>query len=276
MQATWISLKSLFSTTEGFYGGGEHAPSHPLFALPTHGANVYPAEEQVPGMKAAILAYTEEVTELGKLLCDAINVALGLPTGWMRENILCGEGPVQLFRSFHYVGKQASEGEYGIGEHTDFGLLTILSPHGPGLQVLSPTNEWIDVPLIEDSFVVNVGDILDRMTDGLYCSRPHRVLPPPAGTDRLSIPFFFDPSWTASIRPFPLPESKLKKAEEHRRDSEERWAKTTFTGLDGIWGQYLAVKVCFSIVAELFCEFADWNKILGEEGVPGDRYLGIA
>jgi isopenicillin N synthase-like dioxygenase len=239
---------------EGFYGGGEHSPNHPHFSLPTHGANVFPSESQVPGMKDTTLKYIDDVTELGKTLCDAISVALGLPASYFRENLLCDEGPVQLFRAFHYIGKEEqirtihSNKLFGIGEHTDFGLLTILHTQGTGLQVLAPnsTNQWVDVPVIPDSFVVNVGDILDRLSSGIYRSRPHRVVLPPPGSDRLSIPFFFDPAWTAKITALPISEEKqnvMGMGPKEKMEAAKRWENTTFTKLDGIWAQYLAEKV---------------------------------
>ena len=85
-----------------------------------------------------------------------------------------------------------------MGEHTDYGLLTILRQDAnAGLEVRSRTG-WIDAPPIEGSFVVNLGDMLERMTGGRYVSTPHRVRN--AGSaGRLSFPFFFDPSWDAVI-----------------------------------------------------------------------------
>ncbi|KAI5480655.1 2OG-Fe(II) oxygenase [Pseudohyphozyma bogoriensis] len=243
MPAGGEGTKTQVDHKEGFYGGGEHPASHTLINLPTHGSNVFPTETQVPGMKAVTSAYIDQVTELVKTLCDAIGEALGLEDGWMRNNVLGGEGPVQLFRAFHYRGTEDNQDGFGIGEHTDFGLLTILSPHGPGLQIRHPdTEEWVHVPLVENSFVVNVGDILDRLTHGRYRSRPHRVLPPLPGQSRISIHFFFDPSWSTEIKAFPIAQ-RLIPDEEQKKEVEERWSKTTFTRLDGIWGQYLAVKV---------------------------------
>lgn len=81
------------------------------------------------------------------------------------------------------------------------------------------------------------------MTGGRYISAKHRAVCPEAGVARLSVPFFFDPGWNAKIKEFPLghldPLSDEKSGQAH-----ERWEKnTTFTGLTGIWAQYLAKKV---------------------------------
>ncbi|KAL8290015.1 hypothetical protein RQP46_002954 [Phenoliferia psychrophenolica] len=227
---------------EGFYGGPEHE-GHTLQACPTYGKNQFP-DKAVPEMRRAVLEYTTEVTKLGCLLCDAMSVALGLDDQeYIRNNLLDKPDPVQLFRAFHYLGKDSKDSkddDFGIGEHSDFGLLTILSAQGPGLEFLSPSGHWTAVPHIPGSFVINVGDILDRLTSGIYVSARHRVVLPVAPTTRLSIPFFFDAAWNAKMEPFPLPSPPSDKV---TAAANERWKQTTFRKLEGVWGQYLGVKV---------------------------------
>ncbi|KAG5301906.1 2OG-Fe(II) oxygenase [Histoplasma ohiense] len=223
---------------EGFYGGPELNPDdeHPLAGMPTYGKNQFP-DRDIPEMRKLVLEYIERATELGLTISDAISVGLGLEKEEVRRRILEPE-PIQLFRAFKYSKRQGIE-TCGIGEHSDFGFLTILSQTAAGLQVVSPSGEWVDVPVIPDSFVVNVGDILDRLTSGLYVSPLHRVLPPSPMSDRLSIPFFFDPAWTAEIRPFPLATTGSPDSATLKRWQE----RSTFNSLQGIWGQYLGVKV---------------------------------
>lgn len=139
---------------EGFYGGPElrSTDEHPLKGLPTYGENQFP-DDDVPEMRKFVLEYIDKVTELGLTISDAMSVGLGLEKGEVRRRFLEPE-PVQLFRAFKYSAREGVHSN-GIGEHSDFGFLTILSQNAAGLQVLSPSEEWVDVPVIADSFVVN-------------------------------------------------------------------------------------------------------------------------
>ena len=94
---------------------------------------------------------------------------------------------------------------------------------------------WVAAPPVEGSFVCNIGDMLDRMTGGLYRSTPHRVRNP-AKRGRLSFPFFFDPSWDAEIQPIPG-------CAPSRDDADERWDRASVHAFRGAYGDYLLAKV---------------------------------
>ena len=122
-----------------------------------------------------------------------------------------------------------------MGEHTDYGILTILLQDTVGgLQVKSPAG-WIAAPPLPGSFVCNIGDMLDRMTGGVYRSTPHRVLNK-STSGRLSYPFFFDPSFDSEVRPI---DSKLIVAE----DKLQRWDGASVHEFHGTYGDYLLEKV---------------------------------
>jgi isopenicillin N synthase-like dioxygenase len=90
---------------------------------------------------------------------------------------------------------------------------------------------------VPGSFVCNIGDMLDRMTGGLYRSTPHRVRNP-ARRDRLSLPFFFDPNFFARIRPIDLPGRGPPPD-----DRGERWDGASVHAFEGTYGDYLLGKV---------------------------------
>ena len=122
----------------------------------------------------------------------------------------------------------------GVGEHTDYGLLTLLRQDAVGgLQVRSAAG-WIEAPPIEDSFVCNIGDMLDRMTGGLYRSTPHRVRLNTSGRDRLSFPLFFDPDFDARIDPI-----RSAAIDDHAT----RWDGASVHAFEGSYGDYLIGKI---------------------------------
>jgi isopenicillin N synthase-like dioxygenase len=95
---------------------------------------------------------------------------------------------------------------------------------------------WIDAPPRPGTFVVNIGDMLDRMTGGHYRSAPHRVAINTSGSDRLSIPFFFDPDFEARIVPVPGGDAGAD-------DSTRRWDGTNLQAWQGTYGEYVSAKI---------------------------------
>ena len=183
---------------EGIYFGAELSNDHPKVkeGIPLHGQNLFPPIET---FRETILTWMQEMTQLGHTLMRAIAISLGLDASYFDDHYT--NDPLILFRIFHYPPLAGPAKElWSVGEHTDYGLLTILKQdHTGGLQIKSQS-DWVDAPVIEDSFVCNLGDMLDRMTSGIYRSTPHRVRNSTA-TGRLSFPFFFDPNWDAVVKP---------------------------------------------------------------------------
>ncbi|MDN6882580.1 2-oxoglutarate and iron-dependent oxygenase domain-containing protein [Variovorax sp. CAN2819] len=223
---------------EGLYLGTELPATHPLVQAktPVHGPNLFP---EVPGFRETILDYMQAVTQLGHRLMEGIALSLGLDAGYFAKRYTAD--PLILFRLFNYPSQPVPEGldvQWGVGEHTDYGLLTILhQDHIGGLAVHTPGG-WIDAPPVADSFVCNIGDMLDRMTGGLYKSTPHRVKRNTSGHDRLSFPLFFDPNFEARVQRIEgLPGA------EARDDSAERWDRANVHAFSGRYGDYLLAKV---------------------------------
>ena len=219
---------------EGLYFGAEE----PADGRPLHGPNLFPARPA--SLRPAVLAWIDAMTALGHRVMRLVAVGLGLDAGWFGVHLTAE--PTVLFRIFRYP-PAAGDG-WGVAEHTDYGLLTILRQDDcGGLEVKGPAG-WIDVPPEPDVFVCNVGDMLDRMTGGRYRSTPHRVRNT-SGRDRLSFPFFFDPSWDARIEPLPL--AGAAPAD----DRATRWDGASVHDWSGTYGEYLTAKV-----AKVFPELA--------------------
>ena len=217
---------------EGIYFGAELGPDHPRVAAgtPLHGPNQFPAEPAA--LRPAVLAVLDELTALGHRLLGLVAAGLGLDPGWFRDTVTTE--PTVLFRIFHYPeAGTVPDARWGVQEHTDYGLLTILHQDDVGgLEVRTPTG-WAEVPPVPEAFVCNIGDMLERMTGGVYRSTPHRVRAP--ARSRLSFPFFFDPSWDAEITPVP--------GFDRPEDEPERWDGRSVFDHDGTYGEYLAAKV---------------------------------
>lgn len=149
--------------------------------------------------------------------------------------------PLVLFRIFQYPSRAVPTGVdalHGVGEHTDYGLLTLLRQDDVGgLQVkLRHGDEvrWVEAPPVPGSFVCNIGDMLDRMTGGLYRSTPHRVRLNTSGRHRLSLPLFFDPDFDARIEAIRTPATD---------DHASRWDGASVHAFEGSYGDYVLAKV---------------------------------
>ena len=219
---------------EGLYFGAELAANHPavLAGKLLHGPNLFP---DMPDFRETVLRYIDSLTQLGHTLMSGISLGLGLAEDYFEKRYT--RDPLILFRIFNYPPvTESGSMPWGVGEHTDYGLLTILRQDDTGgLQVKSRAG-WIDAPPIPGSFVCNIGDMLDRLTRGIYRSTPHRVVNA-SRRNRLSFPFFFDPNFDAKISPI--------EDLEHRApdDSRERWDHASVHEFSGSYGDYLLAKV---------------------------------
>lgn len=219
---------------EGLYLGAELGTAHPQVraGTPLHGANLFP--DQVPDLRGAVLEYLDAMTQLGHRLMRGIALALGLDGGWFDQHLTAD--PLVLFRIFRYPPEAGlDEPNWGVAEHTDYGLLTILRQDGLGGLQVHARSGWIDAPPLPGTFVCNLGDMLERMTGGRYRSTPHRVRNG-GDVDRLSFPFFFDPAWDAEVLPVPL-------EGEGAAEARVRWDGEDVFAFTGTYGDYLWGKV---------------------------------
>jgi isopenicillin N synthase-like dioxygenase len=219
---------------EGLYFGAELPADHLLVraGTPLHGPNLFP--DKPADFRETVLEYMAALTQVGHRLMAGLALSLALEKRYFADRYT-GE-PLTLFRIFNYPPPR-DPALWGVGEHTDYGMLTILLQDDAGGLEVRSGSRWIPAPPIPGSFVCNIGDMLDRMTRGLYRSTPHRVRNS-APRDRLSFPFFFDPNFFARVQPIELPASDVPPD-----DQAERWDRTSVHLFEGTYGDYLLNKV---------------------------------
>jgi isopenicillin N synthase-like dioxygenase len=218
---------------EGLYFGTELPADHPLVVAgtPLHGPNLFP--RRVPELRPVVLAWLDALTGVAQTVLRGVAASLDLRPDYFATRYTAN--PTVLFRVFHYPPAPPDPDDWGVGEHTDYGLLTLLAQDANGgLSVHSP-HGWVDAPPIPGTFVCNIGDMLDRMTGGWYRSTPHRVRNT-SGRDRLSFPFFLDPDFTAEVPPLP---GRAATGADGRR----RWDGQDLRAFTGTYGDYLVAKV---------------------------------
>ncbi len=170
----------------------------------TEGAPVYlSGPNQWPdleGFREDVMAYHDALADLGRRLMGIVARALGVDASQVLPPF---EVPTTWLRLLYYPPTDPNHGDlYGSAPHTDFGCLTILAQDAiGGLQVMTPDGDWVDAPRLPGSFVVNVGDMLHRWSNGRLLSTPHRVINR-SGKTRYSCPFFFDPDVETVIAPW--------------------------------------------------------------------------
>jgi isopenicillin N synthase-like dioxygenase len=166
----------------------------PSYGEPLQGSNQWPVE--LPEFRSAALDYMEKMSALGLSMAGGLAEALDLPRDWFLPFF---KEPTLFLRLLHYPRQPDEADLFGSAPHTDYGFITILAQDEVGgLEVRNRHDEWIAAPPIEGAFVMNVGDILQRWSNGRFASTPHRVRNLKS-VARYSMPFFFDPSMQAVV-----------------------------------------------------------------------------
>ncbi|KAK3707539.1 hypothetical protein LTR37_012034 [Vermiconidia calcicola] len=198
--------------------GFEVGPSHTL--VQTHSRsnqkfnlaepNVWPAANAFPNGKARLEQLHTELQSLSSTLLSLLAISLGKQADFFSSYL---SDSLSTLRLLHYP-PQPSAAESGADEvklcctpHTDSGILTLLhqDPTG-GLEVLNSSDEWIPAPYVPGSIVVNIGDLLTRVSGGQFVATMHRVRTNGGGSSsadgmgRFSVPFFFEPGEDCIVR----------------------------------------------------------------------------
>jgi isopenicillin N synthase-like dioxygenase len=164
------------------------------------GPNQWP--EALPELKETTLAWQAEALRVSRAVLRALAVALGQDEGYF--DAWFDEEAATHVKIVHYPGGDHTD--QGVGAHKDYGYLALLQQDDVGgLQVQARDGSWIDATPIPGSFVFNVGEMLEIATQGYLTATRHRVVSPPAGVERFSVPFFLGPRLDAVVEPLRLP-----------------------------------------------------------------------
>ena len=204
-------------TKEGFYIGAE--PKDGAEPGQFIGPNQWPSQECLPGWEEFMRDYFQQCVDLGMRLLRLLGQAIALCADEPSQQIPYDftphfTTPITLLRLLHYnaVYSKPSEGTFGCGAHTDYGMLTLLlTDDVPALQIYPRANnqdaaiseeQWMNVPPIPGAYIVNLGDMLQRWSNDRYKSTLHRVVNQ-TNKERYSIPFFFEPNFDCVVKCLP-------------------------------------------------------------------------
>jgi len=156
--------------------------------------NLWP--DEVAGFREAGYGLYQELDALGAKMLSALALHIGLPETYFADKTDSGNS---ILRPIHYPPITADDiPNVRAGAHEDINLITLLvGASAAGLEVLSKKGEWVPFTSDADTIVVNIGDMLQRLTNHVYPSTTHRVTNPPgdqARKPRYSVPFFLHPN----------------------------------------------------------------------------------
>lgn len=180
--------------------------------LNLQGPNQFP--DDFPQLKERAMQWAELMNQIGQELLSAIAVGLGLPADHFEEPF--ADTPSWMGKLVHYVSGDVvpESGNQGVGLHADYGFITLLLQDQVGGLQVQPygQDQWVAVPPTPGALVVNLGEMLEVATNGYLMATIHRVVAPPAGVDRYSVPFFYSPRLDAVIDKVKLPKELASQA----------------------------------------------------------------
>ena len=180
------------------------------FTGPAAGAhfhvNLWPNDP--PALREVFETYFRVMGALAADLMAMFALALDLPEGFFADKI---DRHISRLRVRNYPAPVAPPlpGQLRAGAHADYGSLTILRTEASpgGLQVLNRAGDWVDAPIVPDSFIVNIGELMARWTNEQWKATLHRVVNPPVElapvSRRLSLVFFHNPNYDAPVEALP-------------------------------------------------------------------------
>ncbi|GAA4970150.1 2-oxoglutarate and iron-dependent oxygenase domain-containing protein [Pseudonocardia tropica] len=195
------------------------------------GPNQWPTA--LPELRGVVLRWQAEALRVSREVLRALAAALGQQEGYF-DGWFDEESSLHL-KIVRYPGRPAPGSDQGVGAHKDYGYLALLQQDVVGgLQVEGPDGGWIDAVPVPGAFVVNIGEMLEIATRGYLTATRHRVVSPPPGVDRISVPFFLAPRLDAVVAPLDLPAELAADARGISEDADNpldaRYGENALTG----------------------------------------------
>jgi isopenicillin N synthase-like dioxygenase len=187
---------------ESFFISHDRTQDHPEVAakVPLRGCNQWPAS--LPDIRQPMVSYFKTLGAMCDRMLPAFAAALDMPPDTFAA-LFAGDGHHNL-RFLHYPPQDPGEDNlFGQAPHTDNSFMTALARTDvPGLAVRLPSGEWFPPPIIEGTFLINLGNMMRRFSNDRFLSTPHGVLNE-SGADRYSIAYFHSPNPNATIQCLP-------------------------------------------------------------------------
>ena len=160
---------------------------------PLLGPNLWPP---MPGFREDVSAYYRYMMDVGRQLFRAFALAFGLDEDHFDPHL---RHPPSQLRLIHYPFDSGADDRTGIGAHTDYECFTLLTATAPGLQVVDNSGIWRDVPLLDRAMILNIGDMMEILSNGRYTATQHRVKK--VREERYSFPLFFSCDYDYVVAP---------------------------------------------------------------------------
>jgi len=162
------------------------------------GLNHWP--ESLPDFKKALYNYQTSMEQLALKLLPMYARALDLRADYFDSSFKTPEYYQRC--GYYHPEEKIEEGQFALAPHSDGSFLTLLPMTPvPGLQVMTPSKDWLSVKYVKDALIVNTGQVLNRLSNDRFIATPHRVVNPPQ--KRYAMTFFFYPDDDSSVAPIP-------------------------------------------------------------------------
>ena len=190
-------MKEAFATGEDPYDPEQNPPEDLDWSKYSKNGNQWPESKE---FRTIWYEYSDAILDFSRKLMRMIALALDLDESYFDH---MAHFPTGGLRALHYPSQEIYN-DVGIGAHADYSWFTLVNQlsENPALEVLNHNGQWISVPPIKNTLVVNVGDFLEMATNNEFVSTVHRVVNK-TGKERYSIPYFFSPSSDVMIETIP-------------------------------------------------------------------------